>query len=67
MDMDKDIGNVAVNVHGYTDVYLELDLQFNSHHLVQLFVLHLGHHIWCRGSWMVALQNPWNAVVVRCW
>ena len=49
--MGKDIGNGVVNVCGYTDVYLELDLQFNGHHLVQLFGNHLlllDYHIWCK-------------------
>ena len=33
MDMGKDIGDVVVNVHRYTEVYLELDLWSNDHHL----------------------------------
>ena len=33
----KDTENVVVNVHGHTDVYLELGLQSNGGHLVQLF------------------------------
>ena len=34
MDMGRNTENVAVNVHGYINICLELDLQANGHHPV---------------------------------
>ena len=70
MGMGMGTVHAVVNVHVYTNVYLEFLLWSNGHLLMKLFENpllhpHLGHHVWLGCTWNVAaVENSWGSALV---